>query len=141
LSASEIRDVPGDIARRSPGFASAQPGLRLSTSRPNFQYDTLGRLTTVINANNVTAASCTYDAFDRVATYTDSENWTATDSYDATDRFTKITCPDGTPAKSESPYGEAAPGFRVCSTRATRYAPLVRLKVTTAGLSINLLLV
>ena len=60
------------------------------------QYDGLGRLTTVVNANGATAATFTYDGFDRVATYTDSEGWTVAYQYDAADRVTKITYPDGT---------------------------------------------
>jgi YD repeat-containing protein len=46
------------------------------------------RSCTVINANNVTAASFTYDAFARIRTFTDSEGWTATYDYDAADRVT-----------------------------------------------------
>jgi len=61
-----------------------------------YQYDTSANLTTIINANNVTAASYTYDSFARIRTYTDSEGWTATYDYDAADRVTKITYPDGT---------------------------------------------
>ena len=38
----------------------------------------------------------TYDAFNRVATFTDSEGWVAAYSYDAADRPTKTTYPDGT---------------------------------------------
>jgi YD repeat-containing protein len=61
-----------------------------------YQYDTFGRLVTVTNANNVTAATFTFDAFDRIATRTDSEGWTVTFNYDATDRVTKIIYPDST---------------------------------------------
>jgi YD repeat-containing protein len=61
-----------------------------------YQYDSSNNLTTIIDANSVTAASFTYDAFDRVATYTDSEGWTVAYSYDNADRITKITYPDGT---------------------------------------------
>ncbi len=49
-----------------------------------------------IGANNVTAASFTYDAFARVRTFTDSEGWTVIYDYDAADRVTKVTYPDGT---------------------------------------------
>ena len=38
----------------------------------------------------------TYDAFARVRTFTDSESWTVTYDYDAADRVTKATYPDGT---------------------------------------------
>lgn len=76
-------------------------GQRTSITNPlgqktSYQYNTTGDLTAVINANNVTAASFTFDAYDRIRTYTDSEGWTATYDYDAADRVTKITYPDGT---------------------------------------------
>ncbi|WP_449382525.1 hypothetical protein [Bradyrhizobium sp. UFLA05-112] len=48
----------------------------------SYQYNTSGDLTAIVNANNATAASFTYDAYDRVKTYTDSEGWTATYDYD-----------------------------------------------------------
>ncbi|MGO8866373.1 MAG: peptidase C39, partial [Alphaproteobacteria bacterium] len=67
-------------------------GLRL---RP-LREPAAGDLTTIINAYGVAVALFTYDAFDRVATYTDSEGWTVAYSYDAADRVTKITYPDGT---------------------------------------------
>ncbi|MHB8884742.1 MAG: RHS repeat-associated core domain-containing protein [Methylovirgula sp.] len=64
--------------------------------KTQYQYDSSGNLTTIINANGATAASYTYDAFDRVATYTDSEGWSIAYSYDNADRVTKKTYPDGT---------------------------------------------
>ena len=61
-----------------------------------FNYDALGRLTTIVNANQVTALTLGYDSADRVATRTDSEGYTLGYTYDALDRVTKITYPDGT---------------------------------------------
>ncbi|MGX5804292.1 RHS repeat-associated core domain-containing protein [Bradyrhizobium sp. Arg314] len=61
-----------------------------------YHYDASANLTSVTNANNATAATYTYDGFDRVRTYTDSEGWTATYNYDAADRLTKVAYPDGT---------------------------------------------
>ncbi|WP_292502311.1 RHS repeat-associated core domain-containing protein [Mesorhizobium sp.] len=61
-----------------------------------YHYDASANLTSITNANNATAATYTYDGFDRVRTYTDSEGWTLTYDYDAADRVTKITYPDGT---------------------------------------------
>ena len=40
-----------------------------------FQYDAANNLSSIVNANNAIAATFTYDAFDRVATATDSEGW------------------------------------------------------------------
>jgi RHS repeat-associated protein len=65
-------------------------------NRTQYQYNSTNDLTTIINANNATAASFTYDAFDRIATRTDSEGWTVAYSYDAADRVTALTYPDGT---------------------------------------------
>ncbi|TGV96122.1 RHS repeat domain-containing protein, partial [Mesorhizobium sp. M2E.F.Ca.ET.154.01.1.1] len=45
-----------------------------------YHYDSSANLTSITNANNATAATYTYDGFDRVRTYTDSEGWT--DTYD-----------------------------------------------------------
>ena len=64
-----------------------------------YQYDTVGRLTSVINANSQTSASFTYDAFDRVATRTDSEGYAVSFAYDSFDRLTQETFPDGTTRK------------------------------------------
>ncbi|BCM19203.1 tRNA nuclease WapA [Mesorhizobium sp. J8] len=61
-----------------------------------YHYDASANLTSITNANNATAATYTYDGFDRVRTFTDSEGWTATYDYDAADRLTKVTYPDGT---------------------------------------------
>ncbi|KVF14464.1 peptidase C39 [Burkholderia vietnamiensis] len=61
-----------------------------------YQYDPNGNLTSVTNANAVTSASYTYDAFNRVATFTDSEGWQVSYRYDNADRVTRVTYPDGT---------------------------------------------
>lgn len=61
-----------------------------------YNYDGVGRLTSIVNANHVTALTLTYDSADRIATRTDSEGYTLTYAYDALDRVTKITYPDGT---------------------------------------------
>ncbi|MGO7532788.1 RHS repeat-associated core domain-containing protein [Rhizobium leguminosarum] len=67
--------------------------------KTTYQYDTNANLAAIINANNATAASYTYDGFARVRTYTDSEGWTATYDYDPADRVTKVTYLDGTSAR------------------------------------------
>ena len=61
-----------------------------------YAYDVLGRLTTVTNANGAVQESLTYDAFDRVATRTDSEGYVLAYAYDALDRVIGITYPDAT---------------------------------------------
>jgi RHS repeat-associated protein len=63
--------------------------------KTRFQYFGNGDLKTVTNADNLTAASFTYDAYDRIRTRTDSEGYTLTYDYDAADRLTKLTYPDG----------------------------------------------
>ncbi len=90
-----------DAAGQTTDYAYNAAGQVTSVTNPlnqttQFQYDSFGRLSAVINANNLTAASFTYDAFDRVATRTDSEGWTVAYSYDAADRITRMTYPDGT---------------------------------------------
>jgi YD repeat-containing protein len=50
----------------------------------------------VTNANSVVSESYIYDGFARIRTFTDSEGWTITADYDAADRLTRLTYPDGT---------------------------------------------
>jgi RHS repeat-associated protein len=90
-----------DAAGQTTAYTYNAAGQVASVTNPlnqttQYQYDSSNNLTAIINANNVTAASFTYDAFDRVGTYTDSESWTVALSYDNADRVTKITYPDGT---------------------------------------------
>jgi RHS repeat-associated protein len=62
-----------------------------------FNYDPSTRfLTSIVNANDLTQASFTPDAFARVLTRTDSESYTVTYQYDALDRLSQETYPDGT---------------------------------------------
>jgi RHS repeat-associated protein len=93
--------VSTDAAGETTVYAYNTAGQLASVTNPlnqttSYQYDAFANLTTIINANGVTAASFTYDAYARVRTFTDSEGWTATYDYDAADRVTKITYPDGT---------------------------------------------
>jgi RHS repeat-associated protein len=77
------------------------------TQTVTYNYDTKGRLTTAKNAANITALTNTYTAncdttnpnhlnCDLPASVTDSEGRVVSYLYDALDRVTKITYPDGT---------------------------------------------
>lgn len=59
-------------------------------------YDTLNRLSTIVNANSDTVLTLTYDSADRVLTKTDSQGYVLTYAYDDLDRVTSITYPDAT---------------------------------------------
>jgi RHS repeat-associated protein len=90
-------DAAGQLTRYTYNVA----GQLLSVTNPlnqttTYNYNATGDLTSIINANGLTAATYTYDAYDRIATYTDSEGWTVSYNYDAANRITKITYPDGT---------------------------------------------
>jgi RHS repeat-associated protein len=90
-----------DAAGQTTSYTWNAAGQIASVTNPlgqktSYQYDSLGRLSTITNANNATAATFTYDAFDRLATFTDSEGWTVAYVYDAANRLTKTTYPDGT---------------------------------------------
>ena len=61
-----------------------------------YGYDGYGRITSMTNANNIVQRSWTYDAYDHVATTTDSEGYALSFAYDALDRLTQVTYPDGT---------------------------------------------
>lgn len=74
-------------------LTSKKDPLNQTTS---YQYDSLGYLTRIVNADGQMAASFTYDGFGRVATRTDSEGHTVSFNYDVFDRITKADFPDGT---------------------------------------------
>lgn len=67
--------------------------LRQVTS---LSYDTNGYLTNITGALPGATTSFTYDGYGRVRTVTDSAAYTLTTDYDAADRPTKVTYPDGT---------------------------------------------
>jgi YD repeat-containing protein len=59
-------------------------------------YDTNNYLTNISGALPYAPISAAYDGFGRVRTVTDSEGYSVTYDYDAADRPTKVTYPDGT---------------------------------------------
>jgi RHS repeat-associated protein len=67
-----------------------------------YNYDTTGRLSNIVNADNVTVLKLTYDSADRIQTRTDysaypsGSGYVLTYAYDNLDRVTTITYPDGT---------------------------------------------
>ena len=90
-------DAAYQVTRYSYNAAGQVTRIALPLGRVwNLAYDSLGRLISVTNPNGATAMSYTYDAFDRVATATDSEGYTLSYAYDAADRVTQLTYPDAT---------------------------------------------
>jgi RHS repeat-associated protein len=61
-----------------------------------YSYDTNGYLQSVTGPATGATTSYTYDGYSRVRTVTDSDSYTLTNDYDALDRQTKVTYPDGT---------------------------------------------
>lgn len=61
-----------------------------------YNYDSINRLSTIVDANSVTVLTLTYDADDRVLTRKDSQGYVLTYAYDNIDRVTSITYPDTT---------------------------------------------
>ncbi len=59
-------------------------------------YDSNGYLQSVTGPEPATAVSFTYDGYGRMRTMTDAASHTLTYDYDALDRVTKVTYPDGT---------------------------------------------
>jgi len=89
-----------DAAGQTTGFSYNAAGQLVSATDAlgrvtTYNYDGLGRLVTVVNPNFAPQRSLTYDAYDRVATSTDSEGLTLMYSYDALDRVTQVRYPDG----------------------------------------------
>ncbi len=62
-------------------------------------YDTNACLTNILGALPGATANFTYDGYGRLQTATDSEGYTVTYDYDALNRPTKVTYPDGRPIK------------------------------------------
>jgi YD repeat-containing protein len=90
-----------DAARRTTTYTYNAAGQLTSLTNPlgqktSYFYNPLGYQTTIVNANGKIAASFTYDAFGRVASFTDSEGWTVSYAYDAANRLTRATYLDGT---------------------------------------------
>ena len=80
-----------DAAGQTTHFTYNAAGQLTSLTNPlgektSYFYNSLGYLTKIVNADGKRAASFTYDKFDRVATFTDSEGWTVGYDYDAADR-------------------------------------------------------
>ncbi len=71
-------------------------GLSQAQRTTTYSYDTDGRRQSITGPATGTTTSYTYDGYGRMRTVTDSENYTVTYDYDALDRRTKITYPDGT---------------------------------------------
>ncbi|HVR82813.1 MAG TPA: RHS repeat-associated core domain-containing protein, partial [Planctomycetota bacterium] len=65
-------------------------------SATTYQYDGNGYLQAITGGNGVPVASYSYDSYGRTATATDSEGFTVAYAYDALDRVTQISYPDGT---------------------------------------------
>lgn len=61
-----------------------------------YTYDGNGNLSQILNANAAIARAYTFDAYNRVATASDSEGWQISYSYDAADRPVQMSYPDGT---------------------------------------------
>ncbi|KQY62740.1 hypothetical protein ASD52_36420 [Ensifer sp. Root142] len=90
-----------DAAGRTSTYIYNPAGQLTSVTNPlgektTYAYDVSGNISTITNANSEVAASYTYDDFARVRTFTDSEGWVVTADYDAADRITNLTYPDGT---------------------------------------------
>ena len=76
-------------------------GQMTSMRRPdgttfNLTYDARGFLTQVSRAGTSFVESFTYDAANRIRTWTATDGYTLTYDYDNLDRMTRITYPDGT---------------------------------------------
>jgi YD repeat-containing protein len=71
-------------------------GLSQAQRTTTYAYDTNGYLQSVTGPLAGATTSYTYDGYGRVRTVTDSDSYTLTYDYDALDRQTKVTYPDGT---------------------------------------------
>jgi RHS repeat-associated protein len=90
-----------DAAGQTTAFAYNTRGQIATVKDANnntttYQYNTAGYLTSIVNANSVTQHNYTYDAIGRIASETDSEGYVLSYQYDALNRRTITTFPDGT---------------------------------------------
>ena len=90
-----------DAAGQSTRFGYNSAGQPISVTNPLerdtfYAYDDRARLTTVTDANGVAVLKLTYDDQDWVKTRTDAAGYVVSYAYDAFDRVTQVTYPDGT---------------------------------------------
>ena len=90
-----------DAAGQTTSYTYNARGQRTSVTNAlgqatTFTYDSNGYLTTVTNALGRIQRRLTYDNTGRIATDTDAEGYTLAYEYDALNRVTRITYPDGT---------------------------------------------
>jgi len=94
-----------DAAGQTSAFSYNEYGQLTSVTNALGQVTTLnyyttgssnGRLSSIVGPQSTTLATFTYDNYGRVRTVTDATGYTVTTDYDALDRPTKITYPDGT---------------------------------------------
>jgi len=71
-------------------------GLTQAQRTTTNAYDTNGYLQSITGPATGATVSYTYDGYGRVRTFTNSDSYTLTYDYDALDRQTKVTYPDGT---------------------------------------------
>jgi RHS repeat-associated protein len=71
-------------------------GLTQAERTTTFAYDTSGFVQSITGPLAGTTLAFTYDGYGRVRTVTDSDSYTLTLDYDALNRPTKLTYPDGT---------------------------------------------
>jgi RHS repeat-associated protein len=71
-------------------------GLTAAQRTTTFAYDTNGYLQSITGPATGATRTFTYDGYGRIRTVTDSDSHTLTFDYDALDRVTKRTYPDGT---------------------------------------------
>jgi RHS repeat-associated protein len=74
----------------------ARAGITENRTTTNSYDTTTGRLLSVTGPATGATTSYTYDGYGRIRTVTDADSYTATTDYDALDRPTRITYPDGT---------------------------------------------
>lgn len=82
-------------------FVRNRAGQLLQSTDPSgdvrkYEYDPLGYLSRVVNANQQTEATYTYDGLGRVTGRADSEGYALKYEYDGLDRLSATTFPDGT---------------------------------------------
>jgi YD repeat-containing protein len=71
-------------------------GLTLAQRTTTYAYDTYGRLESVTGPAAGATMTYSYDGYGRLRTVMDSEGYGVITDYDALDRVTKVTFPDGT---------------------------------------------
>jgi len=139
LTATDAMNAQAALTYNTDGTVATATAPGNGTNATKYAYDTNKQLIKVTPPTGTTLGvkDFTYDAFGRLATATDGDGVTTTYTYDKTDRLTKVSFSDTTPAVTTTYNDNGQPTQRVDGSGTTTwgYDQLGRLitRQNTAG--------